>query len=215
MTRYTERIQKALAQVKGPRVLHVGACGTTLPQTEFDRSRWLHTALVDSGFSTVGGDINRSALRAMEEQGYEVMYLNAQDIPEHGERFDTIIAGELIEHLENPGLFLTGALRRLQDDGRLVLTTPNAFCPVYLAGYVWKYKKLANPEHTCWLDPQTLEQLLQRSGYRVEELRFVNNISSSVSKERYRLLASSWKAISSLLPNRMQSTMVVQAVPQP
>ena len=41
--------------------------------------------------------------------------------------FDTIVAGEVIEHLENPAQFLARAHEHLKPDGRLVLTTPYAF----------------------------------------------------------------------------------------
>lgn len=211
---YTERINVAVEQIQGPRVLHLGCCGTELPKTAGDRSRWLHGALVDAGVSVLGGDINHRALDEMRANGYEVTYLDAQAIPPDGEKFNTIIAGELIEHLENPGLLLTGARQRLLPNGHLVLTTPNVFCPVYFAGNVVQYKRIANPEHTCWFDPQTLEQLLTRTGYRVEGIWFASNMASNVPANRYTYASKAWKRISTLLPQRFQTNLIVKAMAQ-
>jgi len=41
--------------------------------------------------------------------------------------FDTIIAAELIEHLENPARFLRECKIILKDDGLLLITTPNPY----------------------------------------------------------------------------------------
>lgn len=41
--------------------------------------------------------------------------------------FDTIIAGEVIEHLENPAEFLRECKEILKDDGLLLITTPNPY----------------------------------------------------------------------------------------
>jgi len=41
--------------------------------------------------------------------------------------FDTIIAGETIEHLENPSAFLREAKKVLKDDGVLLISTPNPY----------------------------------------------------------------------------------------
>jgi len=43
------------------------------------------------------------------------------------ESFDTIIAGELIEHLENPSSFLRGCRQVCKDRGQLLITTPNPY----------------------------------------------------------------------------------------
>lgn len=41
--------------------------------------------------------------------------------------FDTVVAAEIIEHLENPAAFLRGARKVLKDRGRLIISTPNPY----------------------------------------------------------------------------------------
>jgi SAM-dependent methyltransferase len=82
-----------------------------------------------------------------------------------GKRFDTIIAGEIIEHLENPGKFLRNMHKHLNPGGTLIISTPNPF----YAGSAWKIWRYGEPavheEHMGWQDPTTLGQLLKRTGF--------------------------------------------------
>lgn len=209
----TERIEAILAMLRGPRVLHVGCCGTRLPQSDVERSRWLHSVLVDAGYSVHGGDINAESLQKMEEAGYSVEYMDAQAISAEGEKFNSIVAGELIEHIENPGLFLCGCRGRLLSGGRLVLSTPNAFAPVNFLGYAGRYLHWANPEHTCWFDPQTIKQLLQRSGFRTVEMRFVDNLLADDTARLSPLAVyrNVWRLVRPVLPQRFRNDMIIHA----
>lgn len=216
MTRWKdERIQAVLDLVRGPRVLHVGCANNRFPSTEVELVHWLHGALVKTGYSVLGVDINRTHLAEMERAGHEVRYMDAQAIPADGEAFDSIVAGELIEHLENPGLFLKGCRRRLaQPHGRLVLTTPNAFGIMDILGYVRRFDRAFHPEHTCWFDAQTIRQLLERCGFRVVSIRFVDNLRPGVVTDRnYRLFARVWRIVRRWIPSRFRNTMVIHAVP--
>ena len=88
------------------------------------------------------------------------------DVESHdfGCRFEAIVAGDVIEHLSNPGRFLDNCRRHLEAGGTLLLTTPNAKWPtVFLR---------PNPSHALWHDRHTLRHLLERHGFRVVQLRY-------------------------------------------
>jgi SAM-dependent methyltransferase len=180
----------------------------------------LHALLVDAGYSVLGADVDREHMKLMAEAGYEVVYMDAQAIPPEGEKFDTIVAGELIEHLENPGLFLSGCRRRLAPQGRLILTTPNPFGVMDILGYIKNFDRAFNVEHTCWFDAQTIRQLLERCGFRIVELRFVDDLHPEVIKRKasrfeyhlYRLFSKGWMLGRRVLPARFRNTIVVHAV---
>ena len=208
------RVAAVLAEVRGHRVLNVGCAGHARPDTPERRARWLHGALVARGYSVLGVDVDERQLDWMRDEGHEVLALDAQRLDELRESFDTVVAGELIEHLENPGLFLEACRRRLAEGGRLVLTTPNAFGPLYWLTYASSGGRAANPEHTCWFDGQTLAQLLRRAGYRVERIQHVDDLrTDTASSAGYRAFAAAWGAARRALPARFRHTLVVTAAP--
>ena len=205
-----ERVAAMLELVDGPRVLNVGCTGHERPHTPERRARFLHARLVDQGLSVLGVDVDDAGLAWMRAEGYEVARADAQDLPALG-RFDTIVAGELIEHLENPALFLDGCRRNLAADGRLVLSTPNVFAPLHVLVYA-KTGSAANPEHACWFDRQTLTQLLERRGFAIEQFRFVDDLrTDDGSSPAYRVFARAWRRGRRGLPARFRHSLVVAA----
>jgi 2-polyprenyl-3-methyl-5-hydroxy-6-metoxy-1,4-benzoquinol methylase len=200
---------------RGPRVLHVGCCNNRRPQTAGEWGDWMHQHLVDAGFEVVGCDINDEGLAWMREYGYDVLHLDAENL-ESDEPFDSIVAGELIEHLENPGLFLAGCARVLRPNGRLILSTPNPFSVFYSLLFLKDGAgRPFHPEHTGWFCGQTLSQRLERSGFRVEEVGFVDDLrpDATVVGSTYRLFARGWLKARRFLPSRYRNTLVVVATP--
>lgn len=80
------------------------------------------------------------------------------------EFYDVAVAGDVIEHVSNQGLFLDNIRRHLIPGGRLVLTTPNAKWPTVLLR--------PNVTHVLWHDAFTLRQLLERHGFALEVIRY-------------------------------------------
>lgn len=78
--------------------------------------------------------------------------------------FQVIVAGDVIEHVYNPGMFLHNCRKHLETDGRLVITTPNAKWPTVFIR--------PNPTHVCWHDRHTLEHLLTAHGFWLESITY-------------------------------------------
>lgn len=103
--------------------------------------------------------------------GIDVQEPNSPDIVQgnmethdFGRQFDIVIAGDVIEHVSNQGLFLDNIQRHLRDDGLLILTTPNAKWPtVFLRPH---------PDHVLWHDKSTLTGLLRRHGLSVKYFQY-------------------------------------------
>ena len=134
------------------KVLHVGCCdddhifvqkwkaGTTL-------HKYLHDLLGDN---LIGVDINEKRVRELNDKGMKTLVGDAHNLPKSIGKFDVIVAGEVIEHLENPGLFLRSARQLLREGSRLILTTPNVLGVLFWLRHGVLKKKEPWPEHVCY-----------------------------------------------------------------
>jgi len=87
-------------------------------------------------------------------------------------KFDVVVAGDLIEHLANFDGFFRNCRRLLKDGGRLVVTSGNPFYADTFLCAAHKKLYVVNPEHTCWICPQTLVQLASRYRFALRDIRF-------------------------------------------
>ena len=83
-------------------------------------------------------------------------------------KFDVIVAPEIIEHVNNVGLFLESAKMLFSPETTMIITTPNAFrlnaVPYNVLGYEY-----VHPDHNYWFSWKTLHTLCEKYGYRVEK----------------------------------------------
>ena len=175
-----QRIDWMVDQARGPRILDLG-CSEGV----------LEILLARKGFNVTGVDINAEALafardllaREPEEVRARVHFVHG-DLAQArllDDRFDTLVMGEILEHLEDPQALLNRSLDLIRPDGRVIITTPfgyhpdedhrQAFC---LSDFI----ALAKPR--C-----ALEHLQVESGY----IHMVGRVSSSTE--------SSWQQLDS------------------
>jgi hypothetical protein len=84
-----------------------------------------------------------------------------------GKKFDTIVAGDIVEHLSNVGAFLNCAKAPLSPEGRLIITSPYPFSLFHISYALLKYPKTTwNVEHAHWICPQTLNEECRRVGLK-------------------------------------------------
>lgn len=159
-------------------ILHVGCTRSPETLTHWEAGTLLHKKLYDQRRPTqriVGVDIDQTALAWLSERipGAELRYADAQRLPEHlaGEKFDLIIAGDVIEHLPNPGQFLDGCRDALTPDGSILITTANAFGVSRFAKALLSHEAV-HPEHTAYYSHRTLARLCDMSGLRASRLGY-------------------------------------------
>lgn len=92
-----------------------------------------------------GFDFDPEAVQAAREanQGANATFvqhdLNQPIPPEFGQAFDSVIALEVIEHLDSPETFLDEIVKCLRPGGTLLLSTPNLSSPEGLVGKIWAW----------------------------------------------------------------------------
>lgn len=85
--------------------------------------------------------------------------------------FDTILAGELIEHLEQPVQFLRECRSLLRTRGTLVLSTPNPYYPpIIVLNWLMVRKFFYSPDHVLEIAPRYMVRLLERAGFALREI---------------------------------------------
>lgn len=164
---------------KGKSVLDIG-CGFGLG------SKYIH----NSGAKRVLGiDYNDKVIemaKRLEQNGLTFRKLDANDISKIGEKFDVVIAFEIVEHLpiSKVDSFLGGISTVLKKNGLLLLTTPNGLLTEYFFGRPY------NPYHIKEYGGFEIKYLLENHfkevsllGYKCineEYLRKQKQISQSI-----------------------------------
>ena len=162
------RIKEIIARCEGT-ILDIGCVHHSLENIKSDS--WLHGKLTENFSTVMGLDFLKEEIQELKKIGYNVEYGNAENF-ELNEKFDTIVAGELIEHLSNPGKFLDCCRNHLKDNGKLILTTPNPYWIEYTVRRLFK-KLYVNPEHTTLYDEIVLSHLAERHNFEVVEVKYI------------------------------------------
>jgi 2-polyprenyl-3-methyl-5-hydroxy-6-metoxy-1,4-benzoquinol methylase len=85
-----------------------------------------------------------------------------------GRQFDTVLMGELIEHLERPYDVLRSLRNYIADKGTLILSTPNPLgIPVVVAEYLRMRRYFYSRHHAFYFSPRWAWRLLERTGFQV------------------------------------------------
>ena len=184
-----DRFDAVRPLIRGEAVLDIGCA------SRYGRPDWLHGMLIESFPEVVGIDIDEQTTAALRDDELDVRMADAQDF-DLDRKFDTVFAGEIIEHLDDFHGFLISVRRHLKPGGRLVLTTPNVF---YVGGFVYRWggHGQVHPEHTCWFCEDTLRRVLGVNGYSHVEISFSGHRSPTP------LRRAATYAVRSLLPPRL------------
>lgn len=99
--------------------------------------------------------------------------LNIENIPLEKESFDNVIAGDVIEHLENPSHFLRECNRVLKQSGRLIISTPHAN-DWWTTLHNWFFRGIINDpdpgEHLQNWTIIDMFRLLRKNGFKIEKI---------------------------------------------
>ncbi len=155
--------------VHGKSVLDVGSAELLGTIHQHKEKESVHKRITDVAKKVIGLDINAVQVHALRERGYNIFEANAETF-DLGQTFDVVVAGELIEHLSNPGAFLECTRRHLNENGTLVVTTPNrfssaVFLSALLNNIIPSYNKPID-KHVAYYDENCLQELLRRHEYK-------------------------------------------------
>jgi SAM-dependent methyltransferase len=169
-----ERDELILEQCSGKVVLHLGCVDYPLLEERLRTNQLLHQKLLNRAQSVWGVDIDEAGIRMLTNDfGIDkLLTVDAERldlIADRVEQPDIVVAGEILEHVNNPGLVLTGIRNLLRPGGELLVSVPNA-----LAMRIWfhtfRHRENIHPDHVVYFSPYTISNLVGRFGFRVSSL---------------------------------------------
>ncbi len=186
-------------------VLDVGFWGQGITHEE---ENWPHTILKKNAQEVYGIDVD---LRNSFLNDPHYIQSSAEDFY-FPVKFDVIFAGDLIEHLSNPGLFLESCRRNLKEDGRLVLTTPNTFNLFNITEKITKNEPTVNSDHTCYFNSKTLRTLLRKNNFLLKEVNYIYSLEIDFKESLKKKILNILYSLLSHVTDKFIETLVIVAV---
>lgn len=169
--RLVDRESVIIELCRHKRVLHLGFLDYPIFNYRIESGTWLHGKLMNVAKEVFGIDnVEEEIERIKREYGIEnIFYGNAEDLSTFDfQPFDVIIAGEIIEHLNNPGLFLQGIKPLIADNGKIFVSTTNAYCLRRFIRIPFGIESI-HPDHKYYFSHSTLTRHLEANNYKIIE----------------------------------------------
>jgi SAM-dependent methyltransferase len=170
--RLVQRTDYILEACEGKRVLHLGCTNWPYTQDAIDKKMLLHFDIEERAGELYGLDFDQQGLDVLAAAGSKNLFqgdLEKLELLEDIGTFDVVIAGEMIEHLNNQGLFLHGVQRFLGPSSKLLITTINAYGASRIIQYALRGKggliEPVHPDHVAYYSYSTLKLLVERAGF--------------------------------------------------
>jgi len=211
------RVDAMLLAAHGPSVLDVGCAGGLEGNRPIVESpQWAHRYVHEAFDDVWGIDFDAPKIDFLQHHGYPNTRAADAQTFDLGLQFDTVLAGELIEHLPKPAEFLETAARHLKPGGEIVITTPYGQGLAHMI-YAWlKYPRTcSNPEHMMWFCPATLTVLAESVGLQVTRVELIMDYPPRAPSRLYRLLRRALVIVAPLLPLRIKANTMLAVLRPP
>jgi 2-polyprenyl-3-methyl-5-hydroxy-6-metoxy-1,4-benzoquinol methylase len=165
------------ALASGKNVLDIGIVEHMLESSKTDE--WLHKHISKASKDCLGIDILAKEIEVLRDRGYNVL---AHDITTGplDRKFELIVVGDVIEHLDNPSALFRNVAQMLAPTGRLVVSTPNPWYGNAIIKNVFDGKPFTDSaDHVAWFDAGTLCEMASRNGLLLERYAGVREGRSS------------------------------------
>ena len=183
----------------GKRVVHIGFVDAGCQALNQESGAWLHEHLAGTASDLIGLDLDTAGVENARRRGYEAHVVDCRDVDAVRTLdlapADLVVAGEVIEHLDDPGSFLDGVHALVAPGGMLVVTTPNATGLVNAAALLGNFE-VQHPDHVVMYTCQTLDAMLTRHRWEpVEHAVFLQQVKSAGTDTRSKLLTTGARAV--------------------
>jgi hypothetical protein len=176
------------------RIIHFGfADHIPLIKNKIDKKKWLHKLLIENAKFCVGIDIDSNSVNYLKnEYSIDNIYplnIEKDEIPNEisDQKFDYLILGEVLEHTDNPVLFLRSIHEKFNDIvEKIIITVPNAY-DINSLNQIRYHKEFINTDHRFWFTPFTLAKVLSQSGFSDFDFDFSQTFFPNSKFQKYIL----------------------------
>lgn len=186
-------------------VLDIGFWGQGIKE---DDPKWPHAIIKRCAKDVYGLDLDFDKTRYPEPH-YKKVSAEDFDFPV---KFDLIFAGDLIEHLSNPGLFLQSCERNLGPGGRIIISTPNVFNLFNMASKLTHYEPIVNKDETAYFSFRLLRQLAGKNGLKVASYDYVYDLEYGFKESLKKRFLNIIYRFLTLFTDKFVETLVVTLV---
>lgn len=184
--------------IKNASVIHIG-CSDHI-QVINDKIRnniWLHKLITDNATNCIGIDIDKESIDFIRnELGYRnvshgnILTDEFKNIKEG--KWDYVVLGEIVEHLDNPVNFLKVFKEKYGESvSRFIITVPTIY-NIRQFTNMMNYREVINSDHRFWFTPYTISKVLVSAGYKPDKIIYSNlqslNIRDLVKRKIKRIL---------------------------
>jgi len=184
---YMNRDQKIGALINGKKVVHIGCADWPYTERRIEEGRLLHSLLVSKASYCIGVDLNEDRLSEIRKQFPNedfTTFAQLDEIPADS----ILVAGDVIEHIENPGDFLRELSEKSSVGTHMLVSTPNAqSLKQALRGLVGKEEQ--HPDHVVMFTKGTLTELAARYDWQLCSCDYYNSRTTSSSAAKRILRA--------------------------
>ena len=174
-----QRVDYLKDRCRGKSVLHLGCADWPYTNQRLEMGGLLHLELAGIASELWGFDFDEPGIEILRKRGVPNLYradLEHLEAVEVNRTFEVILAGEVIEHLPNPGLFLRGIRRFMGSETLMVITTINAYCGLRFLIYALRGRggttEPVHPDHVAYYSFATIHRLLDKVGMDVRRFLF-------------------------------------------
>jgi 2-polyprenyl-3-methyl-5-hydroxy-6-metoxy-1,4-benzoquinol methylase len=170
-----DRVAYLCRLAAGKSVLDIGVVEHTSAAAE--SPGWLHGNIRRHAARCLGVDVLESEVAKLRDRGYDVICADVTREP-LAQKFDVIIGGEVIEHLDAPGRFMQSCAAMLRPGGTLAISAPNPwYANVILKSCFGRSAFVDSADHVAWYEPSVLYELVQRHGLQLERFTGIGGTS--------------------------------------
>lgn len=190
-----EREEYIITQAKGKSVLHFGFLDSPFTSERIKNKKLLHLRLKNKSKDLFGLDVDKQSLdiyrNATSDFNNDIADLSKPMTIKSNitNKFELILFGEILEHLNNPGIALQN-IRKISKNNKnstVIITVPNAFSYGGIVAASRGYE-MVHPEHYYYFSPSTITKLLQDNGFKdISIVMYANKDFETIDSEGLRL----------------------------